>query len=142
MTRTGGCLCGWVRYQAEGEPIAVVTCHCRWCERISGGPFLTFVGFDPKNLAWAENEATVYKSSAEVHRGFCPRCGSTVSFARPAHHVIAVMAGSLDNPDSIEPQMHCFTDHQNVWLRLNDGLPRHGRFPPEWGDREPEKTNV
>jgi hypothetical protein len=38
--------------------------------------------------------------------------------------------------------MHCFTDHQNVWLRLNDGLPRHGRFPPEWGDREPEKTNV
>ena len=26
--------------------------------------------------------------------------------------------------------------------RSNDGLLRHGWFPPEWGDRQTEKTNV
>ncbi len=137
MTATGGCLCGQVRYEARGKPIAVVTCHCRWCQRISGGPFLTFVGFAPDNLVWSNGEPTIYKSSSAVERGFCSSCGSTLSFARPAHNVIAVMAGSLDDPDSIKPEMHCFTDRQCTWLHLQDDLPRHGRFPPEWEDREP-----
>ncbi|MDH3691867.1 MAG: GFA family protein [Gammaproteobacteria bacterium] len=136
MVRAGGCLCGQIRYEAEGEPVAVVTCHCRWCQRISGGSFLTFVGFDPQNVTWQNDKPTIYQSSEAVHRGFCPTCGSTVSFARPAHNVVALMAGCLDEPDSMTPQMHCFADHQNAWLKLEDGIPSHGRFPPEWGDRE------
>jgi hypothetical protein len=136
MARTGGCLCGQIRYIAEGEPIAVCTCHCHSCQRISGGSFLTFVGFAPQKVKWIQDSPKIYKSSDPVNRGFCPTCGSSVSFARPAHNVIALMAGSLDDPDTISPQMHCFTDHQNAWLILNDDLPRHGRFPEEWGDRD------
>jgi len=138
VIRSGGCLCGQIRYEAKGEPVAVATCHCRSCQRLSGGPFLTFVGFEPQNVVWIKDEPTTYESSETVQRGFCPTCGSTVSFARPTHNVISVMAGSLDDPDSITPEMHCFTDHQNSWLKLTDGLARHGRFPAEWGDRESE----
>lgn len=138
MTRTGGCLCGEIRYEVQGEPDVVVTCHCHWCQRVSGAPFLTFVGFEPSSVRWLKSEPTIYKSSEMVDRGFCPTCGSTLTFARPAKNVMALMSGSLDDPDSISPESHCFTEHQNAWLSLSDGLPTHQRYPPGWEDREPK----
>ncbi len=138
MAITGGCLCGEVRYRARGEALRVIHCHCRWCQRASGAAFLTFVMFRSGDLGWTTAAPTIYQSSAEVERGFCARCGSTLSFARPSRGEISVLAGTLDDPQDLAPEAHIFTDHQLAWLNLDDGLPRHGRFPPGAEDREPE----
>ena len=138
MDITGGCLCGEVRYRAKGEALWVVHCHCRWCQRVSGAAFLTYVGFRTEDLEWAKGAPTIFESSAEVERGFCARCGSTLSFARPRRGNIDVCVGTLDNPHGIDPEEHIFTDQQLAWLHVDDGLPRHGRFPPGDEDREPE----
>jgi hypothetical protein len=37
MKFEGGCYCGKVRYEAEGEPMLKAQCHCRECKYISGG---------------------------------------------------------------------------------------------------------
>ena len=37
--RTGGCQCGEVRYECEGEPLALYVCHCRECRRQSASAF-------------------------------------------------------------------------------------------------------
>ncbi|MEE8500971.1 MAG: GFA family protein [Kiloniellales bacterium] len=138
MAITGGCLCGEVRYRATGEAFWVAHCHCRWCQRASGAAFLTYVGFRTEDLEWVKGVPTIYKSSVQVERGFCARCGGTLSFARPSRAEIGVCAGTLDNPQDLAPEAHIFTDHQLAWLHLDDGLPRHGRFPPGAEDREPE----
>ncbi len=138
MGLSGGCLCGEVRYRATGEALWVVHCHCRWCQQASGAAFLTYVGSRIEDLEWVNGAPTIFKSSAEVERGFCARCGSTLTFARPGRGEIDVCAGTLDDPHGIDPEEHIFTDQQLAWLHIEDGLPRHGRFPPGNEDREPE----
>ncbi|HEU0005684.1 MAG TPA: aldehyde-activating protein, partial [Terriglobia bacterium] len=37
---TGGCVCGAVRYECSAEPIMMFKCHCRDCQRVTGGGFV------------------------------------------------------------------------------------------------------
>ena len=36
MKVTGGCYCGALRYEAEGDPIMKGECHCRECQYLTG----------------------------------------------------------------------------------------------------------
>ena len=107
----GGCLCGELRYEGKGEPAWVVHCHCKWCQRVSGAAFLTYIGFSIENLTWSKGKLSIYESTPGVERGFCSRCGSTLTFARPSRNEISVFAGTLDDPDRITPMAHAFFDH-------------------------------
>jgi len=46
---TGGCLCGAVRYEAQGKALWAVHCHCRDCQRASGTGHVPSMGM-PKSL--------------------------------------------------------------------------------------------
>ena len=47
MKLTGGCYCGAVRYEAEGQPLMQAQCHCRECQYITGGSPNMFVAMAP-----------------------------------------------------------------------------------------------
>ena len=125
MDWTGGCLCGAVRYRATAEPVRAVSCHCAMCRRTSGAAFLTFVHFSKEAFTWTEGAPTRYRSSANAERGFCARCGSTLSM----HEVVLddrvqVSLGSLDRPGDVRPDDHVWTQSQLPWLNIADDLPR------------------
>ena len=44
MNVEGGCYCGALRYQAEGEPLFKGQCHCRECQYITGGSVNVVMG--------------------------------------------------------------------------------------------------
>ena len=127
MTWTGGCLCGAVRYEAKSEPI-VCHCHCGRCRRSSGAAFVTWLNFPHEGFRWTKNEPAYFASSAQVRRGFCAQCGSSVSFHRAQH--VSVSLGSLDRPGDVEPTVHIWCERQLPWLVVNDGLPQEARFGP------------
>ena len=66
-------------------------------QKHSGSAFVTFVMFRASNVVWLDAKPAVYESSPGVERGFCPTCGSTLTFARPDRDEMNVLAGSLDN---------------------------------------------
>ena len=125
MIWTGGCLCGDVRYRAEADPVRVVMCHCSICRRVSGAPMLCFVHFPVGAFTWTSGGPTRYRSSANAERGFCPRCGSTLTMHEPViADRVQVTLGSLDHPETVRPDDHVWTGEQLPWLRIDDDRPR------------------
>lgn len=73
------CLCGDVRFQANGKPKWVLWCHCESCRRHSGAPASVFVSFADDAVTITQGAIKRYTSSPGVERGFCARCGSTLT---------------------------------------------------------------
>lgn len=71
----GRCLCGSVTIRVESthdpRPGA---CHCRMCQRWSGGLFLCFEA--AADAVTVEGPVTRYASSEFAERAFCGKCGS------------------------------------------------------------------
>ena len=76
----GGCLCGAIRLVASGRPKGVYWCHCQSCRRHSGAPVSVFVAFEHSAYQMTKGEITKFDSTpGRTRRGFCSRCGSTLT---------------------------------------------------------------
>jgi hypothetical protein len=69
MRYTGGCLCGAVRYEAEGEPVFAGHCNCADCRKASGSGFIPSWGFRAAPCALA---AKPDSSSQRLQMGTTP----------------------------------------------------------------------
>lgn len=129
MTKTyaGGCACGAVRYRTEAEPIFENHCQCADCRRRSGtghGSYLTFARRDEMEIRGAAREWRVAGDSGneKVH-AFCPVCGVPVYLAFAAMpELIAVPAGSLDDPGMFRPQVVTYALRGLGWDRMDPQL--------------------
>jgi hypothetical protein len=132
MKREGGCLCGAVRYAVEGEPRETVHCHCRMCQKAGGAGFLTWATFLPQtSLAYTKGSPTIYRSSEHAQRELCGTCGSQLAFRGDRLDSIDVTAGTLDDPDSINPIANTWVSSRRAWLHgFDSALPNiEGEWP-------------
>ena len=76
---TGRCLGGAVEITVAGahDP-RVGACHCRMCQRWSGGLFLCFTA--EASAVEVAGPVVRYRSSSFAERAFCPTCGSHLWF--------------------------------------------------------------
>ncbi len=120
---TGGCQCGAVRY-AFSEMADASFCHCRMCQRATGGLFAALVGTPKDGIVWTEGSPTLFASSSVAVRGFCGHCGTPLTFAYITGPQICVTIGSLDHPENAPIQIHYGVESRVPWLKLCDGLPQ------------------
>ena len=120
---TGGCQCGAVRYEIAGPFENPHICHCRMCQKAVGNFFAALVGVKRKDFRWSRGAPGIFKSSAVVERGFCPACGTPLSFAYDHSDHIAVSIGSLDHPAITTPQHQYGTESQLPAFALLHSLP-------------------
>ena len=124
----GGCLCGAVRYRADGPPRSVVYCHCRMCQRAAGAPVVPWATFAAAGFAVSAGDIAEFASSPGARRGFCRRCGTPLIFREIAEpDWIDITVASFDDPAALPPQDHIWTESSVPWLRIDDDLPHHRR---------------
>ena len=123
---TGGCLCGAVRYEADGPPDHASLCHCRMCQRHFCNAIGGYASFSRETLRFTKGAAKIFRSSDFAQRGFCADCGSPLTYEyTSAPDRLSMTLGSLDHPERIPPRVHFGIESQVPWLHIDDDLPRH-----------------
>lgn len=125
----GGCLCGAVRYTIHGPPTYAGHCHCRSCQRAIGAGFVTWIGTKPDNFEVTRGEITYCETSPGIRRGFCGRCGSSLTYGGVGWDDVGVTAASLDAPAVARPEFNVYLDHRQPWVVIDDSLRKYDRFP-------------
>ena len=113
-SRTGGCLCGAVRYELAAEPTEFGACHCQMCRKSSGGIELS-LQVPPGGVTWQAKETLqVYTSSEWAERGFCKICGSSLFWRLtapgPMQGLLSLSAGSLDDLEGLDFSIEVYVD--------------------------------
>jgi hypothetical protein len=117
-TRSGGCLCGAVRYTVRGEPFHVGRCHCADCRKRSGSAFIVY-GQWPLQAFKSSGEYATYEGDS-----FCARCGARLFMVE--EDVVEVCLGTLDDaPFELRPQAEIWIKRREPWLHEVEGASQH-----------------
>ena len=118
---TGGCQCGRVRYAVEVESNEAYLCHCRMCQRATGGVSIAFKNVKRGDVRW-EREPDRYASSPIARRGFCAACGTPLTFEYvEGSDKLDLTVGSFDDPARFRPTAHFGIEHRHdAWLDTRD----------------------
>ncbi len=116
MSKTGGCLCGAVRFELAEAPTSYGACHCGMCRKLSGGIELG-VEVQPGGVTWTADEGVqIYSSSDWAERGFCKTCGSSLfwrlTMPGPMQGLTVMSAGALDSMDGMQFDNEVYIDHK------------------------------
>ncbi|WP_305098118.1 GFA family protein [Croceibacterium aestuarii] len=132
--REGGCGCGAVRYRITCDPMMVHNCHCRLCQRESGSTSVVNAFIETDRIEILQGELIdrlLPGGSGELHTiRQCRACGTALWSHYPRLGTLSagVRAGSLDDPDSIKPDVVIFTESKMPWVTLPEGIPAFERY--------------
>ncbi len=129
VEREGGCACGAMRYRLTEPPLIVNACHCRDCQRLTGGAFAVniwierrFVEADHARL----RSVMLAAGSGKPHEVFsCPDCGTALwsKYHAVPGDTVLLRSGTLDHPEEVEPDAQIFTRSKRPWFALPAGIP-------------------
>ena len=129
----GGCLCGKVRFEINGDIQDIVYCHCSQCRKAQGSAFATNGNVDVEKFKFVqgENELTGYESTPGQTKYFCSTCGSPIisrSISRPDK--VRVRLGTIDTDIIERPIGHIFVTSKANWENIEGSLPQYNEYEP------------
>ena len=131
ISTMGGCLCGAIRYEVDGELTNISNCHCGMCRQQSGAAFSTFAAIDSDGFQWVSGEEQIsqYESSPGGFRIFCKVCGSILGVVEDGS-VTMISLGSVSGDPGVRPAEHIFVGSKAPWYEIRDDLPQYLEWPP------------
>jgi hypothetical protein len=131
MTKTGlsgSCFCGAVRYRLTRAPMFVHCCHCRDCQKQTGGAFAINALIERDCVALAAGSEAPVRVAMKTDSGRphdIYRCGACESALWSDYGrrgvMVFVRVATLDRAPEIVPDVDIFTRSKLPWLRLPEG---------------------
>ena len=134
MKVEGGCYCGALRFEAEGDPLFKGQCHCRECQYISGGHPNAVMGMPAASFRYVKGAPKTFTRSdleKPVTREFCAACGTHILARSPSvPGAVLLKVGTFDDPSVYGgPQMVIFTCDKQAFHHVPAGVPAFERRP-------------
>ncbi len=125
-THLAQCACGALKAVAEGEPDAVVICHCLACQRRSGSPFGAGAYY-PVARVRISGESKTFRRPTDAGRHFthhfCPNCGTALYWI-PENKTdqIGIAVGGFADPRFAPPARSVWEQSKHDWIGLPERL--------------------
>lgn len=130
----GSCACGRMRFEIEGEPIAMRHCHCSRCRHARGAAHATNVAYPLDSLRWMTGGELLadYNLTGARYFGqsFCGVCGGAMPRRSAGRGIVVVPIGALDSDPDIHPSAHQHVVSKAAWHEIHDGVPQHPESVP------------
>lgn len=123
VSLSGGCQCGAIRFHVQGKPELAAICHCRMCQKATGSIGWAFVTFRCEDLTWTRGAPKHFRSSGAATRGYCPDCGTPLTFEPDGEETIDLSIGAFDAPETLEPTAQVWIDARLPWFHKLAELP-------------------
>ena len=105
MAFEGGCICGAIRYSTSSEPMLVMYCHCRFCQRATGAAYSVEPIFEKKSFKVIAGTPMTYMQTSDgsgrrVTINFCATCGTKLFLDLERFPTFSVVyGGTFDDPN-------------------------------------------
>ncbi len=127
----GGCQCGEVRYEAEGEVLHHALCHCADCRASSGAPATAWLAVPSASFRVTSGQAKSYNGSGASIRHFCGNCGTGLYFVNEdmLPGIVDIQSATLDDAASYPPGAQIQVAERLAWMEGLNALPAFPRYP-------------
>jgi hypothetical protein len=107
----GHCLCGEIVFQFDARLNWTLHCHCESCRRATSSPVTTWISVPRSAFRFSRGAPRYFHSSPGVRRGFCPTCGSPLTYEHErVPNEVHLYAASLADPSQVSPGYHVFAE--------------------------------
>lgn len=129
---TGECFCGSVKYQIDGDLIAMYHCHCSRCRKLTGASFATNASLESRLFSITQGEEFLDRVGHDQHfRYHCSKCHSWVygdSADYPEINFIG--CGTLNDAPRKTVDHHVCVLSKAAWVEIKDDLPQYPESQP------------
>jgi hypothetical protein len=131
MKRVAQCCCGMLRIEADGDPSAVVACHCGQCQRRTGS-VLGVGAYYPSASIRVFGPSKVFTRLADSGRKFethfCPDCGSSLYWESERNPgLIGIAVGAFTDPQFPAPVRSVWEESRHSWVSFTHSLDHFSR---------------
>jgi hypothetical protein len=139
MGRIAQCSCGKLKVEVEGEPVAVVACHCSECQRRTGSVFGVGAYYMKDKVKTSGPNKTYVRDGAagrKMRNHFCPDCGTNLFWeAELIPNSLGVAVGGFRDPEFARPTRSVWEENKHHWVEMNASVPgflqgRDGKAAP------------
>lgn len=121
-TRTATCSCGAVQVVTQGEPAAVVACHCLACQRRTGS-VLGVGAYFPRENVTVRGETREFVRPADSGNlfvtSFCPVCGTSMHWLTDRNPgLVGVAVGAFGDASFPAPVRSVWEQSRHDWVHV------------------------